>query len=41
MEALAKLGAPLREGGSVTEGDASGVNDGAAHHLVRSIPLLA
>ena len=30
LEALAKLRAPFREGGSVTAGTASGVNDGAA-----------
>ena len=30
MEALAKLGTPFRKGGSVTAGNASGVNDGAA-----------
>ncbi|MBI1171546.1 3-oxoadipyl-CoA thiolase [bacterium] len=30
MEALAKLGTPFRKGGTVTAGNASGVNDGAA-----------
>ena len=30
LEALAKLGTPFRKGGSVTAGNASGVNDGAA-----------
>ncbi len=35
-EALAKLRAPFREGGSVTAGNASGVNDGAAALLVAS-----
>ncbi|MGA0393729.1 MAG: 3-oxoadipyl-CoA thiolase [Rhodospirillales bacterium] len=30
LEALAKLPSPFREGGSVTAGNASGVNDGAA-----------
>ncbi|MCX5514782.1 3-oxoadipyl-CoA thiolase [Kaistia algarum] len=30
IEALAKLGTPFRKGGSVTAGNASGVNDGAA-----------
>ena len=30
LDALAKLKAPFREGGSVTAGNASGVNDGAA-----------
>ena len=36
MEALAKLGTPFREGGTVTAGNASGVNDGAAALLVAS-----
>ncbi|MEQ8397952.1 3-oxoadipyl-CoA thiolase [Thalassobaculum sp.] len=37
MEALAKLGTPFRkEGGSVTAGNASGVNDGAAAMIVAS-----
>ena len=37
MEALAKLGTPFRkEGGSVTAGNASGVNDGAAAMIVCS-----
>ena len=36
LEALAKLGTPFREGGSVTAGNASGVNDGAAAVLVAS-----
>ena len=37
LEALAKLAAPFRkEGGSVTAGNASGVNDGAAAILVAS-----
>ena len=37
MEALAKLGTPFRkEGGSVTAGNASGVNDGACAILVAS-----
>jgi acetyl-CoA acyltransferase len=37
LEALAKLGAPFRkEGGSVTAGNASGVNDGAAAVIVAS-----
>lgn len=30
MDALAKLGTPFRKGGTVTAGNASGVNDGAA-----------
>lgn len=34
LEALAKLRAPFREGGSVTAGNASGVNDGAAALIV-------
>ncbi len=36
IEALAKLGAPFRKDGSVTAGNASGVNDGAAALLVAS-----
>ena len=36
MEALARLRAPFREGGSVTAGNASGVNDGAAAMIVAS-----
>ena len=36
LEALAKLGAPFRDGGSVTAGNASGVNDGAAALLIAS-----
>ncbi len=36
LEKLAKLPAPFREGGSVTAGNASGVNDGAAALLVVS-----
>ncbi len=36
LEALAKLPTPFREGGSVTAGNASGVNDGAAAVLVAS-----
>jgi len=36
MEALAKLGTPFREGGSVTAGNASGVNDGAVSLLMAS-----
>jgi len=35
-EALAKLPAPFRKGGSVTAGNASGVNDGAAALLIAS-----
>ena len=36
MEKLAKLPTPFREGGTVTAGNASGVNDGAAAMLVAS-----
>jgi acetyl-CoA acetyltransferase family protein len=36
LDALAKLKAPFRAGGSVTAGNASGVNDGAAALLVAS-----
>ncbi|TBW58134.1 3-oxoadipyl-CoA thiolase [Marinobacter halodurans] len=36
LEKLAKLPAPFRENGSVTAGNASGVNDGAAAMLVAS-----
>ncbi len=36
LEALAKLGTPFRAGGSVTAGNASGVNDGACAMLVAS-----
>ncbi|HEX2113548.1 MAG TPA: 3-oxoadipyl-CoA thiolase [Alphaproteobacteria bacterium] len=36
MEALAKLKAPFRAGGSVTAGNASGVNDGACALLLAS-----
>jgi acetyl-CoA acyltransferase len=36
LEALAKLGTPFRKDGSVTAGNASGVNDGAAALLVAS-----
>jgi len=36
LEALAKLGTPFRDGGTVTAGNASGVNDGAAALLVAS-----
>ncbi len=34
IEALAKLGTPFRKGGSVTAGNASGVNDGAAALII-------
>jgi acetyl-CoA acyltransferase len=36
LEALAKLSTPFREGGTVTAGNASGVNDGACAVLVAS-----
>ena len=36
LEALAKLRAPFRQGGSVTAGNASGVNDGAAALIIAS-----
>jgi acetyl-CoA acyltransferase len=36
LEALAKLPTPFRDGGTVTAGNASGVNDGAAAILVAS-----
>ncbi len=36
LEALAKLRAPFREGGTVTAGNASGVNDGAAALMLAS-----
>ncbi|MCC7048288.1 MAG: 3-oxoadipyl-CoA thiolase [Alphaproteobacteria bacterium] len=36
IEALAKLGTPFRKGGTVTAGNASGVNDGAAAMIVAS-----
>ena len=36
LEVLAKLGTPFRDGGTVTAGNASGVNDGAAALIVAS-----
>ena len=36
LEALAKLGTPFREGGTVTAGNASGVNDGACALIIAS-----
>ena len=36
LEALAKLGTPFRSGGTVTAGNASGVNDGACALIVAS-----
>jgi acetyl-CoA acyltransferase len=41
LEALAALGTPFREGGSVTAGNASGVNDGAAALLLASDAAVA
>ncbi len=36
MEALGRLGTPFRKGGTVTAGNASGVNDGAAALIIAS-----
>ena len=36
LEALAKLGTPFREGGTITAGNATGVNDGACALLLAS-----
>lgn len=36
LDALAKLRAPFREGGTITAGNASGINDGAAAMLIAS-----
>jgi acetyl-CoA acyltransferase len=36
LDALAKLGTPFRKGGTVTAGNASGVNDGAAALIIAS-----
>jgi acetyl-CoA acyltransferase len=36
MEALVKLGTPFREGGTVTAGNASGVNDGSCALIIAS-----
>ena len=36
IESLAKLGTPFRDGGTITAGNASGVNDGAAALIVAS-----
>ncbi len=41
LEALAKLPTPFRPGGSVTAGNASGVNDGAAALLIASADAVA
>ena len=41
LEALAKLPTPFREGGTVTAGNASGVNDGAAALIIASEAAVA
>ena len=41
LEALAKLKTPFREGGTVTAGNSSGVNDGAAALIVASEAAIA
>jgi 3-oxoadipyl-CoA thiolase len=41
LEALAKLGTPFRRGGTVTAGNASGVNDGACALLLASETAVA
>jgi 3-oxoadipyl-CoA thiolase len=41
LEALAKLGTPFRRGGTVTAGNASGVNDGACALLLASEAAIA
>jgi acetyl-CoA acyltransferase len=41
LEALAKLGTPFRRGGTVTAGNASGVNDGACALLIASESAVA
>jgi acetyl-CoA acyltransferase len=41
LAALAKLGTPFREGGSVTAGNASGINDGACGLLLASVEAAA
>jgi acetyl-CoA acyltransferase len=41
LEALAKLPTPFRAGGTVTAGNASGINDGACALLLASEPALA
>ena len=40
LEKLAALGTPFRKGGSITAGNASGVNDGAAALLIASAAAL-
>ncbi len=41
LEALAKLGTPFRENGSITAGNASGINDGACALLLASEDAMA
>jgi acetyl-CoA acyltransferase len=41
LEALAKLGTPFRRGGTITAGNASGVNDGACALLLASEAAIA
>ncbi len=41
IEALAKLGTPFRKGGTVTAGNASGVNDGAAALILANAEAVA
>src|SRR5690606_32145750 len=41
LDSLARLPAPFRPGGSVTAGNASGVNDGAAALLIASAAAVA
>lgn len=41
LAALAKLATPFRQGGTVTAGNASGVNDGAAALILASAPAAA
>ena len=41
LEALAKLGTPFRENGTITAGNASGVNDGACALLLASEDAMA
>ena len=41
LEALAKLGAPFRDNGTVTAGNASGINDGACALLLASNSALS
>lgn len=41
IEALARLGTPFREGGTVTAGNASGINDGACALLLASASAIS